>query len=117
MTQTLLFYVVGYTTRTTIANDQAGQGVFGLIQTKNGTSTKISSAYASVGDIGDLINVPIPTTLLKAVSLTSGTYTFKVQYKAWSDDQLVNHNPSDFQGYDGDNEAMLSKIQVLVYNN
>lgn len=117
ITQTLLFNVVGYTVRPSITGDQAGQGTFTLMQTTGGTTTKISSAYASVGDIGDLANVPIPATLLKSITLNPGTYTFKVQYKSWSDDQIVNYVPSAYLGYSGDNEAMLTKMQILVYNN
>ncbi|QDH77672.1 hypothetical protein FKX85_00865 [Echinicola soli] len=112
--QTLLFTITGYAVRSgEIISGQAAQGVFTLLQ---GT-TKVSSAYAASGDIGDLDHVPISTTLLKSVTLSPGTYTFKVQYKAWSDNQTVNFNPSSFIGYNGDTEAMLTKMQVLVYNN
>ncbi|MGN6436946.1 MAG: hypothetical protein ACTHMM_10455 [Agriterribacter sp.] len=126
-TQTLLFNVVGYAVRNDIQNGQAGQGVFILTQ----NNVKISSAYAAVGDIGDLENVPVPATLLKAVKLTNNgtspvTYTFKVRYKAWSDTQFVNFNPVGYTSPSGvqwvgvesdDTEAMLTKMQVLVYNN
>ena len=111
--QTLMFTITGYAVRDDGSTTSAAQGVFTLLQ---GT-TKISSAYASVGTIGTLGNVPVPTTLLKSVTLSPGTYTFKVQYKAWKDNQKVNWVPSSFAGYDGDNEAMLTKMQVLVYNN
>ncbi|MGN6438065.1 MAG: hypothetical protein ACTHMM_16115 [Agriterribacter sp.] len=113
-TQTLLFTVTGYAVRSVLADAQASQGVFMLMQ---GTS-KISSAFASSGDLGDLNGVPVPATLLKAVTLGPGTYTFKVQYTAWSDNQIVNFVPSSgYIGYDNDTESMLTKMQVLVYNN
>ncbi|MFN1215596.1 hypothetical protein ACKW6Q_01305 [Chryseobacterium kwangjuense] len=56
-------------------------------------------------------------TFLKSVSLPAGTYTFKVQYSAWSGSATVNFLPSAYVGYNGDTEAMLTKMQVLVYNN
>lgn len=114
-TQTFLFNILGYAVNPSPGTGKSSQGVFSLLQ--NGT--KISSAYASnVGNAGGgFVDFPIPVTFLKAVSLPSGTYTFKVQYKAWAGDQRVNHNPTAYAGYDGDTEAMLTKMQVLVYNN
>lgn len=112
-TQTFLFTILGYATRTGAAAGQASQGVFSL--TKNGA--KISSAYVSSGDGGSLVNLPAPVTFLKAVTLTAGTYNFKVQYSSWYGDQVVNRIPSDYGGYNGDTEAMLTKMQILVYNN
>ncbi|ALR30832.1 hypothetical protein ATE47_09965 [Chryseobacterium sp. IHB B 17019] len=113
LTQTFLFTILGYATLNP-ANGTASQGVFSLVQ--NGT--KISSAYTSkVGNASGLIDLPIPVTFLKAVTLPAGTYTFKVQYKSWFGAHRVNHNPSNYGGYDGDSEAMLTKMQVLVYNN
>lgn len=116
--QTLLFTVIGYAVRNDGSNNNSGQGVFTLLQ--NGT--KISSAFASVGYNGILGNLPTPATLLKAITLTnSGSsavdYTFKVQYAAWAGAQKVNWVPSTFNGYNGDNEAMLTKMQLFVYNN
>ncbi|MFN1218129.1 hypothetical protein ACKW6Q_14250 [Chryseobacterium kwangjuense] len=112
-TQTFLFSILVYATRAVSGNSQASQGVFSLAQ--NGT--KISSAYVSSGDGGSLVNLPAPVTFLKAVTLSGGTYTFKVQYSSWFGDQIVNRKPSDYGGYNGDTEAMLTKMQVLVYNN
>ncbi|PVV55079.1 hypothetical protein DD829_16235 [Chryseobacterium sp. HMWF035] len=112
-TQTFLFTILGFAINATGAGGVATQGVFSLLQ--NGT--KISSAYTSSGDGGSLINLPAPTTFLKSVTLSAGTYIFKVQYSAWSGDQIVNANPSNYVGYNGDTEAMLTKMQVLVYNN
>lgn len=126
-TQTLLFTITGYTVLSSNVNSASLQGAFWLLQ----DGTKISSAYTSMGDGGNLNNLPHPCTLLKSVTLSGGTsgttYNFKVQYKAWSGtgDHLVNNNPAlstggnvDFVGADsGDTETMLTKMQVLVYNN
>ncbi len=108
-TQTFMFNIVGYANQTTSG---ASQGVFILLQ--NGV--KISSAFASSSDGSGLTRLPNPVTLLKSVTLTAGTYTFKVQYDAWSANQAVNYVPSIYAGYNGDVEAMLTKMQVLVYN-
>lgn len=111
-TQTFLFTIMGYAL---FSGATSSQGVFSLLQ--NGV--KISSAYTSeIGSAGGgLVDLPVPVTFLKAVTLTTGTYTFKVQYSAWFGDQIVNHVPSNYAGYNGDTEAMLTKMQVLVYNN
>jgi hypothetical protein len=110
-TQTLMFTINGY--MITSSGSGAGQGVFSLFQ--NGT--KISSAYASCGDGGSLINLPHPTTFLKAVTLSAGTYTFLVKYTSWANTGIVNYNPTNYLGYNGDTDAMLTRMQVLVYNN
>ncbi|RLJ32952.1 hypothetical protein CLU97_2422 [Chryseobacterium sp. 7] len=70
-------------------------------------------AYA----LGGLVNMPVPVTFLKSVTLTAGTYIFKVQYSAWAGTAKVNVVPSTFSGYNGDTESMLTKMQILVYNN
>ncbi|MCW3160841.1 hypothetical protein [Chryseobacterium oryctis] len=112
-TQTLLFSILGYVGSTAVTGT-ATQGVFILLQ----DNVKISSAYVSkVGNGGGLLDLPVPVTFLKAVTLSEGTYTFKVQFKAWSGSQAVNVIPTTYVGYDGDTESMLSKMQVLIYNN
>jgi hypothetical protein len=113
-TRTFLFTILGYAT---FADSNSTQGTFNLLQ--NGT--KISSAYASKagyfpGGVA-LGSMPVPVTFLKSVTLTAGIYTFKVQYSAWSGSATVNFVPSTYVGYNGDTEAMLTKMQVLVYNN
>ncbi|MBB4805931.1 hypothetical protein HNP38_001203 [Chryseobacterium defluvii] len=110
ITQTFLFTVLGYATSSTATD---AQGAFYLLQ--NGV--KISSAYTSMVSGTALVRLPIPVTFLKAVTLAAGTYTFKVQYSAWAGNQIVNFVPSTYSGYNGDTEAMLTKMQVLVYNN
>jgi len=120
-TQTLLFTVSGYAILNTTGDGLAGQGSFLLLQ----GATKISSAYVSVGDGGSLNNLPHPAVMMKSVTLSAGTYVFKVQYKSWLGTQIVNNNPAsstggnvNYGGADsGDTEAMLTKMQVLVYNN
>ncbi len=109
-TQTFLFTILGYAAQTTTG---ASQGVFVLLE--NGI--KISSAYTSSSDGSGLARLPHPVTFVKSVTLPAGTYTFKVQYSSWFADQIVNFVPSIYGGYDGDTEAMLTKMQVLVYNN
>ncbi|WP_431612415.1 hypothetical protein [Chryseobacterium sp. 'Rf worker isolate 10'] len=126
-TQTFLFTIIGYALD--ISTGTTSQGVFTLLQ----DGTKISSAYVSKAGIfpntaqgtatpasfnlGGLVNMPVPVTFLKSVSLPAGTYVFKVQYVAWAGAATVNVVPSTFAGYNGDTEAMLTKMQVLVYNN
>jgi hypothetical protein len=110
LTQTFLFTILGYAIQ---ASSVSTQGVFTLLQ----GGTKISSAYVSSNDGPGLVRLPHPTTFLKSVTLTAGTYVFKVQYAAWYGDQIVNLVPSTYDGYNGDTEAMLTKMQVLVYNN
>ena len=118
LTQTFLFTILGYAT---FLDNNSSQGVFSLLQ--NGT--KVSSAYASkagmfpAGGTGTVLltDMPIPVTFLKSVTLTAGTYTFKVQYSAWRGTATVNFVPSTYGGYNGDTEAMLTKMQVMVYNN
>jgi hypothetical protein len=113
-TQTFLFTILGYTT---LVDGNSTQGVLSLLQ--NGT--KISSAFVSkAGNFPGgtaLSSMPVPVTFLKSVTLTAGTYTFKVQYVAWFGSATVNFVPSAYSGYNGDTEAMLTKMQVLVYNN
>lgn len=128
--QKLLITVTGYVTGQT-ANDQNAQGSFNLFQ----DGVKISSAFTgyvtSVNGV-DVINghpvakrglmlLPIPATIVKAVELTAGTYTFKVGVKSWSGNMRVNNNPAtaplQYTGADArDSEAMLTKMQILVYN-
>ncbi|WP_054509476.1 hypothetical protein [Chryseobacterium sp. ERMR1:04] len=112
-TQTFLFNILGYAVRSITANNSGTQGVFTLLQ--NGT--KISSAYTSTSSTGNLSNLPAPVTFLKSTTLSAGTYIFKIQYASWFGDQIVNFVPSAYLGYNGDTEAMLTKMQVLVYNN
>ncbi|NIF04590.1 hypothetical protein F3J23_03975 [Chryseobacterium sp. Tr-659] len=113
-TQTFLFTILGYGTLT---DGNSSQGVFALLQ----DGVKISSAFTSkAGNFpggATLQSMPVPVTFLKSVILTAGTYTFKVQYSAWSGSATVNFIPSAYAGYNGDMEAMLTKMQVLVYNN
>ncbi|EJL70451.1 autotransporter outer membrane beta-barrel domain-containing protein [Chryseobacterium populi] len=116
-TQTLFFTIQGYSSTTN--NSFAGQGVFSLLQ--NGV--KISSAYSSSGSGGVylpngtlLTNLPHPTTFIKSISLPAGTYTFKVQYSAWANNHIINKLPSNYVGYNGDTEAMLTKMTILVFN-
>lgn len=117
-TQTFMFTILGYATLYPSGNTT--QGVFSLLQ----NNVKISSAYASkagqfpAGSSGTqaLADMPVPVTFLRAVTLPAGTYTFKVQYTSWIGSSIVNNIPSNYGGYNGDVEAMLTKMQVLVYN-
>lgn len=128
--QKLLITVTGYVTGQS-ASDQNAQGSFNLFQ--NGV--KISSAFTGYvtsvdGIVGinghpvakrGLMLLPIPATIVKAVELTAGTYTFKVGVKSWAGNMRVNNNPAaaplPYSGADAnDSEAMLTKMQILVYN-
>ncbi|MEN5306876.1 hypothetical protein ABE425_05130 [Chryseobacterium cucumeris] len=112
-TQTFLFTILGYATNFP-SGGVSSQGVFILAQ----NNVKISSAYTTkIGNGGGLVDLPVPVTFLKSVTLPAGTYTFKVQYAAWSGTAKVNVNPTTYGGYNGDTESMLTKMQVLVYNN
>ena len=128
--QKMLITVTGYVTGTSGA-DQNAQGAFNLFQ--NGT--KISSAYAGYVTSVDgtatisgqtvakrgLMLLPFPATIIKSVELNAGTYTFKVGVRSWSGAMRVNNNPAtaplSYTGaHSSDNEAMLTKMQILVYN-
>ena len=128
--QKILITVTGYVTGTS-GNDQNAQGAFNLFL--NGA--KISSAYTGyVTSVDGTINVggqtvakrglmllPFPATIIKSVELNAGTYTFKVGVRSWSGAMRVNNNPGGgplpYSGaHSNDNEAMLTKMQILVYN-
>lgn len=128
--QKLLITVTGYVTGQS-ANDQNAQGSFNLFQ----DGVKISSAFTGYvtsvdGIVGinghpvakrGLMLLPIPATIVKAVELTAGTYIFKVGVKSWAGNMRVNNNPAaaplPYSGADAnDSEAMLTKMQILVYN-
>ena len=128
--QKILITVTGYVTGTSGA-DQNAQGAFNLFQ----DGTKISSAYAGyvtsvdgTANVGGqtvakrgLMLLPFPATIIKSVELNAGTYTFKVGVRSWSGAMRVNNNPAtaplSYTGADSnDNEAMLTKMQILVYN-
>lgn len=128
--QKIQITVTGYVTGTSGA-DQNAQGAFNLFQ----DGTKISSAYAGyvtsvdgTANVGGqtvakrgLMLLPFPATIIKSVELNAGTYTFKVGVRSWSGAMRVNNNPAtaplSYTGADSnDNEAMLTKMQILVYN-
>lgn len=116
VSQTLNFTVVGYALSGT--NGVRSQGVFGLYQ----GNTKLTSAFASVADhtyntARVLLNLPIPTSLMFQRTLTPGTYTFSVRYTSWDGSAIVNRIPAHFVGYNNDNESMLSRMQVMIFNN
>ncbi|MCW1961700.1 hypothetical protein [Chryseobacterium viscerum] len=141
-TQTLLFTILGYALD--ITTGSTSQGVFTLLQngtkissayvSKAGFFPNSTQANSSVtvnihaldtnysfpvpysGTAG-LVNMPVPVTFLKSVVLNEGTYTFKVQYSSWAGTARVNVNPTTFSGYNLDKECMLTKMQVLIYNN
>lgn len=81
------------------------------------TTTITVPAGASANPTTSLVNVPAPVTFFKAVTLSEGTYAFKVQYISWFGNQVVNHNPTEYTFYNQDSEAMLTKMQVFVSNN
>ena len=143
-TQTVLFTILGYALD--ITTGVTSQGVFSLVQDGNkissayvskagvfpnsaqATSTSVTVNIPQLntnynftvplpGSLAGLVNMPVPVTFLKSVILTEGTYVFKVQYSSWAGTARVNVNPTTFAGYNLDKECMLTKMQVLVYNN
>ena len=134
----IMFNIVGYAAPDTFGGTQ---GVFELFH--NGK--KISSAYAVGVDAGDrylrgltseqrkittdylatkLMNtvvlgkIPIPATLMTNVTLKPGTHEFVVKYKSWFGTSKINVDASKI--YTGstteDNEALLSKMLITIYN-
>lgn len=134
----IMFNIVGYAAPNTFGGTQ---GVFELFH--NGK--KISSAYAAGVDAGDrylreltgeqrkittdylatkLMNtivlgkIPIPATLMTNVTLKPGTHEFVVKYKSWFGTSKINVDASKI--YTGstseDNEALLSKMLITIYN-
>ena len=134
----IMFNIVGYAAPDTFGGTQ---GVFELFH--NGK--KISSAYAAGVDAGDrylrgltseqrkittdylatkLMNtvvlgkIPIPATLMTNVTLKPGEHKFLVKYKSWFGTSKINVDASKI--YTGstteDNEALLSKMLITIYN-
>ncbi|CAI8760857.1 hypothetical protein [Chryseobacterium sp. IT-36CA2] len=146
-TQTLLFTILGYALDITTGTTSQGvftllqngakissayvskAGIFPNGGAQGGGSTSVTVNIPALNNnysfpitipthtLGGLVNMPVPVTFLKSVTLTAGTYTFKVQYVSWVGTAKVNVVPSTFGGYNGDTEAMLTKMQILVYNN
>jgi hypothetical protein len=111
-TQAINFTIVGYAPKSIIGGPGT-QGVFALYQ----DGVKVTSAYSSVAnDTAGLSNLPIPATLLYEVILSPGTYTFTLRYTNWAGTATVNYVPSTYSGYNGDNEAMLSRMQIMIFN-
>ena len=133
----LMFNIVGYAAPDTFGGTQ---GVFELFH--NGK--KISSAYAAGVDTGDkylrqltgepskitteylasrlmntavLSKIPVPATLMTNVVLKPGTHNFVVKYKSWYGTSKINVNATSYDGATSeDNEALLSKMLITIYN-
>ena len=133
----VMFNIVGYAAPDTFGGTQ---GVFELFH--NGK--KISSAYAAGVDTGDkylrqltgkpkditteylagrlmntvvLSKIPVPATLITNVALKTGTHNFVVKYKSWYGTSKINVNATSYDGATSeDNEALLSKMLISVYN-
>ena len=89
----------------------------GYVTSVDGTATISGQTVAKRG----LMLLPFPATIIKSVELNAGTYTFKVGVRSWSGAMRVNNNPATapllYTGaHSSDNEAMLTKMQILVYN-
>ena len=69
------------------------------------------------GNSRPLVNLPIPCTMIKTIVLTPGTYNFVVNFSSWAGTLEVNTDPTEYVGYNNDTEAMLSKLNILVFNN
>ena len=116
--QTLSFTIVGYAPKSISVNSPKSQGVFSLYQ----GNTKLTSSYVSIASDnsssnGALADLPIPSTMIYQTSLNPGTYTFTVRYTSWTGTVLINKDPSNYLGYNGDNQAMLSRMQIQIFNN
>lgn len=146
-TQTVLFTILGYALDITTGVTSQGvfslvqdgnkissayvskAGIFPNAAAQGGGSTSVTVNIPALNNnytfpitipthtLGGLVNMPVPVTFLKSVILSEGTYVFKVQYSSWAGTARVNVNPSTFVGYNQDKECMLTKMQVLVYNN
>lgn len=99
--QTLAISVNGYG----VSNSTSAyvQGAFELMQ----DNVKIASSSGVSGS-----RIPVSITMFKLVTLTPGTYTFKVRFNYWSGSvgMIVNSSPSD------DPEAQRTNMMILVYN-
>lgn len=115
--QQLNFLVTGYASLNP-SGGSGGQGVFAIMD----GGTKITSAYSMIANSGSLINLPATCTLMKTITVDNSasasalTKTYRVTFKAWAYDQIVNLNPTIYVGYDNDSECMLTKMQVQVFN-
>jgi hypothetical protein len=93
------------------------QGTINLLQ--NGV--KIDSQFYSGSDApgGLLVKLGNYTTLSSFISLTPGTYTFKMTGSSWYNGTVFNLNPVSV-GYAGaagiDSESMKGYITVLLFN-
>lgn len=115
--QTLVFNIIGYAPKSAVGGVKC-QGVFSLYMDNN----KVTSVFTSVANDkgasdGDLLNLPIQTSLLYQVTLNPGTYTFTLRYTSWAGTATLNYVPSSFLGYNGDGQSMLSRMQVMIFNN
>jgi hypothetical protein len=110
--QTVFITVIGYAPNNN-GDANGGQGTFNLIQ----NNVKISSSYYAVANSPTLSDLPIPITLIKAVVLTPGNYTFKVSCSSWANTAIVNHTPTNYVGYNGDTEAMKTRMSLQIFNN
>jgi hypothetical protein len=91
------------------------QGTINLLQ--NGV--KIDSQYYSGMDAVGLYKLGNYTTLSSFISLTPGTYTFKMTGSSWYNGTVFNLNPvsSGYAGAAGiDSESMKGYITVLLFN-
>jgi|GEM_PF-293307 hypothetical protein len=133
----LIFNIVGYAAPN---SDGGTQGVFELFH----GDKKISSAYVAGVDSGDkylrkltgepskitteylagrlmntvvLSKIPVPATLMTNVALKPGTHNFVVKYKSWYGTSKINVNATNYDGATSeDNEALLSKMLITIYN-
>lgn len=90
------------------ASDAIAQGAFKLYQ----GNTVISSGLANVVDAGqgDGLPMAIPVTFQKMVTLTAGTYTFRMGYLAMFGNSRVN--PDDLANRP---DIFKSRISVVAY--
>ena len=84
-----------------------------------GEPSKITTEYLAgrLMNTAVLSKIPVPATLMTNVALKQGTHDFVVKYKSWYGDSKINVNATSYHGATSeDNEALLSKMLISVYN-
>lgn len=119
----------GYAAPPVGSTPQASQGAFGILV----DGVKVTSGYVSSSDsdaafaVGgnpqspnSLQRLPSSTTITTIVTLTPGTHTIKVSFKAWFGSQEINVNAFT-AGYGGaessDVDALKSRLTIIEFNN
>lgn len=79
--------------------------------------TVVDGYYYSVTKGNQLYDLPIPVAINYATTKPAGTYQVSVQIKSWRNGAVVNHDPSNYSGYQQgtlDAVSMLIKLTILT---